>query len=148
MQAGDGTDTVRLVTLAERQRQLTDELAVIDDVQERLAAVVDRARRRPPLPPHERTDAQRIKGCVSAAWLVAEPKEGRCFFRTDADSPIVRGLLALLADLYSGASATEIAATEPVLLDELGLARSLSPTRLNGVRAATAAMRQFARSQL
>lgn len=136
------------MTPADRQRQLSAELAIADDVQERLAAVVDRARRRPPLPPHERTDARRIKGCVSAAWLVAEHRDGRCHFRADADSPIVRGLLVLLADLYSGATAAEIAATEPTLLDDLGLARSLSPTRLNGVRAATAAMRNFARRQV
>jgi len=135
------------VTLAEKHRRLLEEYAAIDDPQERLAAVVDRARRRPPLPPHERTDAHRIKGCVSAAWLVGECHAGRCQFRSDADSPIVRGLLALLADLHSGATPGEIAAAESSLLDDLGLTRSLSPTRLNGLHAAARAMRDFARSQ-
>jgi cysteine desulfuration protein SufE len=133
------------VTLAENHRRLLDQYSAIDDPQERLAAVVDRARRRPPLPPHERTEAQRIRGCVSAAWLVAELEDGRCRFRTDADSPIVRGLLALLADLHSGATPTEIAAAEASLLDDLGLSQSLSPTRLNGLRAAMQAIREFAR---
>lgn len=136
------------MTLADNHRRLLAEYSAIEDPQERLAAVVDRARRRPPLPPHARTDAQRVKGCVSAAWLVAELEGDRCRFRTDADSPLVRGLLALLGDLYSGATPAEIAASEPPLLDELGLSRSLSPTRLNGLLAAVRAMREFARRQV
>jgi len=135
------------VTLAEKQQHLIDDLAIIEDAQERFAAVVDRARSRPALPEAERTEAHRVKGCISLAWVVAECRDGRCTFRSDADSPLVRGLLALLCDFYSGATAAEIAATEPTLLDELGLAKNLSPTRLNGLRSVRAKIRDFARAQ-
>jgi cysteine desulfuration protein SufE len=131
------------VTLAEKQRQLIDDYAVIPDPQERLAAVVDQARRRPPLAVAERIEANRVNGCVSQAWVVGEIREGRCFFRSDAESPLVRGLVALLCDLYSGATPADVAATEPALLDELGLAQNLSPTRLNGLRSVRAKIREF-----
>lgn len=133
------------VTLAEKQRQFVADYTLIDDPQERLAALVDRARQIPPLPDTERTEANRVKGCVSLAWLVAETRDGRCHFRSDADSPLVRGLLKLLCDFYSGAPPAEVAATEPALLEELGLARNLSPTRLNGLKAAGATIRAFAK---
>lgn len=126
------------MTLAERQRQLIADYALIEDPQERLAAVVDRARGRPPLPAAERTEANRVRGCVSAAWVVGEERAGRCHYRGDADSPLVRGLLALLCDLYDGATPPEVIATEPTLLEELDLARGLSPTRLNGLRSVRA----------
>jgi cysteine desulfuration protein SufE len=132
------------VTLAEKQQQMITDFAIIEDAQERLAAVVDRARRRPPLPEAERTDDHRVKGCISLAWVVTEMREGRCHFRSDADSPLVRGLLALLCDFYSGATPAEVAATEPVLLEELGLAKNLSPTRLNGLRSVRAKIRDYA----
>jgi cysteine desulfuration protein SufE len=132
------------VTLAEKQQQLIADYAIIPDPQERLAAVVDRARRRPALPETERTEAHRVRGCVSQAWVIGELRDGRCFFRSDADSPLVRGLLALLCDFYSGATPAEVAATEPALLEELGLARNLSPTRLNGLRSVRAKIREFA----
>ena len=132
------------MTLAEKQQQLTDDYGIIDDALERLSAVVDRARRLPPLPEGERTEANRVHGCISLAWVVGEVREGRCQFRTDADSPLVRGLLALLCDLYSGATPAEVAATEPKLIEDLGLARNLSPTRLNGLRSVRAKMREFA----
>jgi cysteine desulfuration protein SufE len=132
------------VTLAEKQQQLIADYAIIDDAQERLSAVVDRARHSPPLPETERTEANRVKGCVSQAWITAAVREGRCHFRSDADSPLVRGLLLLLCDFYSGAPPAEVAATEPALLEELGLARNLSPTRLNGLRSVRAKIREFA----
>jgi cysteine desulfuration protein SufE len=132
------------VTLAEKQAQMIEDLAVVDDPQERLALVVDRARRRPPFPAAERTDAHRVRGCVSQVWLLAEQRDGRCFFRCDADSPLVRGLVVLLCDLYSGATPAEIVATEPALLEQLGLSRNLSPTRLNGLRSVRATIRAFA----
>jgi cysteine desulfuration protein SufE len=132
------------VTLAEKQQQLIENYAIIDDPQERLAAVVDDARKMPPLPESERTEANRVKGCVSQAWISADLHDQRCRFRGDADSPLVRGLLKLICDLYTGATPAEVAATEPVLFEELGLARNLSPTRLNGLRSVRAKIREFA----
>ena len=132
------------VSLAEKQAQLVADYGIIPDPQERLAAVVDQARKRPPLPDTERTEANRVKGCVSLAWVVGEVRDGRCFFRSDADSPLVRGLLVLLGDFYSGATPADVAVTEPALLEELGLARNLSPTRLNGLRSVRAKIREFA----
>ncbi|WP_091060895.1 SufE family protein [Opitutus sp. GAS368] len=132
------------MSLVEKQSQLVADYEIIPDPQERLAAVVDQARKRPPLPDTARTEANRVKGCVSLAWIVGELRDGRCFFRSDADSPLVRGLLVLLCDFYSGATPAEVMATEPALLEELGLARNLSPTRLNGLRSVRAKIREFA----
>ncbi len=135
-------------SVAARQQQMIADLAVIDDPQERLAVVVDRARNRPPLPETERTEAHRIKGCVSLAWVAGELRDGRCWFRCDADSPLVRGLIVLLCDLYSDATPADVLATEPVLFTQLNLARNLSPTRLNGLESVRAAIRAFAASHL
>jgi cysteine desulfuration protein SufE len=132
------------VTLAEKQQQFIADYVIIDDPQERLAAIVDNARRSPPLSDSERTEANRVKGCISQAWITAELRVDGCHFRSDADSPLVRGLLKLLCDLYSGATPGEVVATEPILLEELGLAKNLSPTRLNGLRSVRAKIRDYA----
>jgi len=135
------------VTLAEKQQQLIDDYCIIDDAQERLAAVVDSARQQPALPESDRTEANRVQGCISQAWIVSELSGGFCRFRSDADSPLVRGLLKLICDLYTGATPTEVVATEPTLLEAIGLARNLSPTRLNGLRSVRAKIRDFAATQ-
>lgn len=134
------------MTVSKKQSQLLDDLSVIENPQERLAAVVDRVRRRPPLPDALKTDAHRVPGCVSAVWLVGEPEGAALRLRFDAESPMVKGLVALLVDIYDGAAPADIVATEPVLLAELGLARDLTPTRQNGLAAVRARIKILAQS--
>jgi cysteine desulfuration protein SufE len=136
------------VTLPEKQQSIIDDLSVIENVQERLGVVVDRARARASLAATERTDANRVRGCVSLAWIVGELREGRCHFRSDADSPLVRGLLTLMCDFYTDASPAEVASVEPKLFEELGLTHSLSPTRQNGLRSVREKIRDFAAQAL
>ena len=131
--------------LADKLQQVVDDFAVLDDPQERLAALVDRARKSPSLPHGDRTDANRVRGCVSVVWLVGEVRDGRCYFRSDADSPLVRGLVAFLCDFFTGAQVADIAASEADPLEALGVTRNLSPTRRNGLAAARKAILDFAR---
>jgi cysteine desulfuration protein SufE len=132
------------VTLLEKQRRLVEEFSLFDDPHERLSAVIDRAKKIPPLPPKQRVDANRVPGCVSVVWLAREQRDDRCHFHGDAESPLVRGLVVLLCDFFSGATAAEIASTTADPLEELGLTRNLSPTRRNGLAATRAAIRTFA----
>jgi cysteine desulfuration protein SufE len=132
------------VILAEKQQRLVRDFGAIHDAHERLGAVVDRARHRIALPPTERTDANRVRGCISAVWLVGELREGRCYFKSDADGPLVKGLVALLCDFFSGATPAEIVRNEFDPVETLELLKNLSPTRRNGLASAQAAIRTFA----
>ena len=132
------------MTLSEKQQHLIEDFAIIDDVQERLALVVDRAKKLPPLADSERTDTHRVRGCVSLVHLVGEVRDGLCYFRCDADSPLVRGLVALLCDFFSGATPAAITTTDADPLEAIGLLKNLSPTRRNGLASARATIRAFA----
>jgi cysteine desulfuration protein SufE len=136
------------VPIPRKLKQLVDDLALVDDPQERLALVVDRAKKLPPLPPAERTDANRVRGCISVVWLVSDLRDGRCRFRGDAESPVVRGLVALLCEFFTGFTPQQIVASEANPLDALDLTRNLSPTRRNGLTAVRSAIHIFARSHL
>ena len=137
------------MTLAEKQQRLLDDLAFIEDPQERLALVVARAKKLSPLAEPERTDANRVHGCVSLVYLVgALAPDGTCRFRCEADSPLVLGLVALLCDFFHGATPSEIAASDADPLAALGLTRHLSPTRRHGLASARAHLRAFAQSHV
>lgn len=134
--------------LSEKLTALVDEFAPIDDLQERLNLVVDRARRQPPLPTAARSDENRVLGCISAVWLTADEKEGRLQFHADADSPLVRGLVLFVTDFFSGASPSDIAASEADPLSSLDLLKNLSPTRRNGLTAVRQRIRTLATARL
>jgi cysteine desulfuration protein SufE len=134
------------MTPDENLHRLAADLGAFEDPQERLAFVVDRVRRVPPLPAAERIDAHRVPGCVSVVWLTGREEAGRWTFRADADSPVVRGLLLLLCEVYSGAETAAVAACGRDPLAELGLLRDLSPTRRNGLTSALSQIRRLASS--
>jgi cysteine desulfuration protein SufE len=136
------------MSLAEKQQKLIARFKLIEDSHERLAAIVSRGKKWPPLPEDQRTDASRVPGCSSRVWLVGRVEHGRCHFAMDADSPLVKGLVALLCELYDGATAAEIECIEPEIIPALGLERQLSPTRLNGLASVRTTMRTFAERQL
>jgi len=98
-------------TVTERQRNLIEDLNLIENPQERLSILVDRARHLPPLPAEARTQNHLVPGCVSQVWLLCErDTAGRCHFRCDADSPLVKALVAFLCEFYSGCTPAEILA--------------------------------------
>lgn len=136
------------MTLAEKQRVLIDDLSIVDDRHERLSLVVNRYRRAAPLPASDKNDTTRVPGCVSLVWLVGELRDGRLRLRADAESPMVRALVALMVELYDDASPVEIVAVEPELFDELDLSRDLSPTRRNGLAAVRARIKSLAEKHL
>ncbi len=129
---------------AERQEQLAQELLRIEDPQERLAYVQDRAKRPAPLPPENRTDAFRIQGCATRVWLAPALENGRCLFPVDSESLMVRGLALLIAGVYSGCTPEAVLGFDTNILEEVKLGHRISPTRLHGLAQLRLAMHQFA----
>ena len=134
------------MTLADRQRKLIAKLSIIEDAHECLAAITSRAKKWPVPADSERTDERLVRGCSSRVWLVGEVREGRCHFRIDADSPLVKGIATLMCEVYDGGTPEEIAAVEPEIFTALDIDRMLSPTRLNGLAAIHLAIREFAQT--
>jgi cysteine desulfuration protein SufE len=131
------------MTLAAKQDSLIEDLNFLPDPQERLAEIVRRGSRHA-LPDTVKTPDRRVPGCVSGVWVERTETNGLFQFRCDADSPMVKGLAALLCDLYSGATPEDIAAEEPRVWEACGLHKMLSPTRLNGLRALRERIKQLA----
>ena len=128
----------------EKEQQIIARFLPIEDVQERLAVIVDRIRRIPALPEADRCEANRVQGCSSRVWVVASMEEGRCRFRLDADSTLVKGLASLLCEVYDGALPGDAASEEPTILEALQLLDHLSPTRRHGLEQVRRVIREFA----
>lgn len=119
-------------------------LAIIEDPQERLAALISRGKKWPAPDQEHLTEPYRVRGCQSRVWLAPTVEEGKCYFRMECDSPMVKGLVALLCELYEGGTPAEVRELEPTLIEDLGFSRMISPTRLNGLVAVRKRIREFA----
>ena len=122
-----------------------EELDLFDDWMDRYQFIIDLGRKLPPFPPAWMNDAHRVPGCQSKVWMEAEPRDGKLFLAGISDAAIVSGLIALLLRVYSGRTAEEIEATDPVFLKDLGLLEALSTNRGNGIASMARAIRERAR---
>ncbi len=134
------------MSLLRKQQELVADLDLIEDRHERLATIVERARRVPPLSSAEHSDAYRVPGCVSAVWIVARAEGGVFRIRHDADSSLMRGLVGLLCEVCDGARCTEVAEGNLSILADLNLLTELSPTRQHGLQSVTARIHALARA--
>jgi len=97
-----------------------------------------------PLSDAERIEANRVQGCESQVWLLAEQDGAHWQFRASSDARLLRGLLALLLARVNGLPASELAQLDlPDWFAQLGLARHLSPSRSNGLQAVLTRMQHL-----
>ena len=132
------------MNLAEKQAQLVAQLATLKNGQDRLAFLVDLARRRSPLPLEFRTRENLVPGCLAKLWFVPEFRAGRCFFSCDSDSLVVKAIAGLLCDFYSNHAPAEIPAHDPGFLAPLGITQHLTPNRRNALAKIWERIRSFA----
>ena len=125
---------------------IAEELDVFDDWMERYQYIIELGRSLPPFPTAWADDAHRVPGCQSQVWMEASLSQGLLRFAGASDAAIVSGLVALLLRVYSGRSPSEVLATDPVFLKELGLLEALSTNRGNGIASMAKAVQRAARA--
>ncbi|MDR6093940.1 cysteine desulfuration protein SufE [Stenotrophomonas sp. SORGH_AS321] len=133
---------------AEAQTTIAEEFSFFGDWSERYQYLIDLGRKLPVFPEEWKSEEHRLLGCQSMVWIVPEGNADALHFHAISDSAIVSGLIFLALRVYSGRSAQEIIDTEPSYIQDIGLARHLSPTRSNGVAAMLAFIRETAQAQL
>jgi len=130
------------------QDDVIEEFAFFDNWMDRYQYLIDLGRRLPALTAMELVDENKIRGCQSQVWFVAEQKDGRLTFRAISDAAIVSGLIALLLRIYSGQYPQDILDTPPNFIVALELEQHLSATRSNGLSSMLKAIRSFAAEAL
>jgi cysteine desulfuration protein SufE len=130
------------------QQEIIEEFSLFEDWMDRYQYIIDLGRRLPEFPDALRTEDNRIRGCQSQVWFVAESRGGRLYFQAISDAAIVSGLIALLLRLYNGRDPQDILDSPPDFVSALQLESHLSPTRSNGLSSMLTAIRGFAAEAL
>src|ERR1700750_704127 len=116
--------------------ELAENFALFGHWEERSRYLMEWGGKCPPFPDDCKSDATKVRGCMSQVWMVPGHPAGdpaKFAFAADSDAHIVKGLIAVLGILFSGQSAAAIAATDTeAAFKQLGLDQHLSPTRRNG----------------
>jgi cysteine desulfuration protein SufE len=112
--------------------RIVERLSGTADPRRRYEYVLWLAKKLKPLPEAFRTDAHKVKGCVSQVYVVGALAEGKLHWQGDSDAAITKGLLALLIEGLEGLAPEEVAKIDPAFIAATGLQASLTPSRANG----------------
>lgn len=115
-------------------KELVDNFSLMDDWEDRYKYLIDLGATLPDMPEALKTDASKVRGCMSQVWMVLGWDGDRCLtLLADSDAQIVRGLIVVLRTVFVGKTADEIAKTDvEAEFAKLGLDQHLSPNRRNG----------------
>lgn len=124
--------------------QYKEDFDLFPTVNDKLEYIFDLGKRHTTLLDEEKNDATLVAGCASAAWLVAECKDGNLQLRGEGTSEMAKGMLTLLLDIFSNRSAEEILAFDTKKLHEMGIVELLSPVRQQSLEAFLNKVYQYA----
>jgi cysteine desulfuration protein SufE len=120
-------------TIKEIQTEITEDFAIFDDWMQKYEYLIDLGKELSPIDEQYKTEDNLIKGCQSRVWLHAEYTKGKIIYTADSDAIMTRGIIAVLINVLSGQSPSEIANAKLDFINKIGLKEQLSPTRANGL---------------
>ncbi len=125
-------ETRKFMTIEE----LIENFELMENWEDRYKYVIDLGKAMPPMPEEDKTEENKVRGCMSQVWFKFLPSQAnppRLEFLADSDAFIVKGLAAILHLIYSGKTREE---AQKINLEELfkklGLEGHLSMNRRNG----------------
>jgi len=111
-----------------------DALDTMGDMMDRYTWLMDFGKKSPIVPERFKLKEFEVPGCQSQTWLVPHfTYDDKIYFTADSAALISKGMVCLLADVFSNSTKNEIASFEEKQLDGLNLETLLTPGRRNGV---------------
>ena len=133
------------MSIEAKVEQFKKTLSLFPNPQEKYQYLIEQAKLNEDFPTELRIDEFKVNGCQSQVWLVPEEREAKLHFSSDSDALIAKGLVTLIASIYSDESAQDIASSEIDLMEEFELGVILSPARRNGAFSMLKTIKEFAK---
>jgi cysteine desulfuration protein SufE len=131
-------------SITETEKEITAEFALFDSWDDKYEYIIDLGKKLAPLDAKYKTDDNRVRGCQSSVWLVADFKDGKLYYQADSDAMIVKGLISMLIRVLSGRPADEIIEARLDFIRDIGMTTHLAQTRSNGLLNMVKQMKHYA----
>ena len=130
--------------IQEIQAEIVEDFAMFDGWMQKYEYLIDLGKELAPINKKHKTEDNLIKGCQSRVWLHVEYTDGRIIYTADSDAIMTKGIVAILINVLSGQTPSEISTAKLDFINEIGLKEQLSPTRANGLVSMIKQMKLYA----
>jgi cysteine desulfuration protein SufE len=131
-------------TIQETEQEIIDEFSLFDSWDDKYEYIIDLGKKLQPLDEKYKIDENKVRGCQSTVWLIAEYKDGKIFFKAESDAIIVKGLISMLIRVLSGHTPDDIISAQLNFIQQIGMTAHLAQTRANGLLAMVKQMKNYA----
>jgi len=120
--------------IQEKLKRYVDILNAIPEMQDKYLWLMEFGKKNEGLVDELRLPEFEVPGCQSQTWLVpGYHTDNKLYFSSDSAALISKGMVSLLADVFSGSTGNDITSFDTKALDDLKLDTLLTPGRRNGV---------------
>ena len=106
----------------------------IDSDQDKFMWIMDFGKNSVTIPEQHKVQSFEVPGCQSQTWLIPHfMEDDKIYFTADSAALISKGMVCIIADVYSGANAQDIREFDQKEFDKMNLSTLLTPGRNNGV---------------
>ena len=131
-------------SIEEIEAEIDDEFSLFDSWDDKYEYIIDLGKKLLPLDDQYKKDENKVKGCQSTVWLVADYKDGRVFYKAESDAVIVKGLISMLIRVLSGQQPDNIVNAPLNFIRDIGMMSHLAQTRSNGLLSMVKQMKNYA----
>lgn len=133
--------------------EILSNFELLEESTDRLEYLIELGRLAEPLSPEFKTEENRVRGCASQVWLETTPSHDGdrtlLSFHGDSDAIITRGIVALIAAIFSGKTPEEIMDIDALkIFREIGIGEHLTAQRSNGARSMMERIKRDAQAAL
>ena len=118
--------------LKDKIKMTGEEISILDN-ENKLQYLIDLAKDVDVLDQKFKNDDNKIFGCASNLWVVAEKSDGKIFYKHDADAFITKGTAKLVIDILNGEKISEVSNLNKDDFKSLGIMELLTAHRQNGL---------------
>lgn len=119
--------------IEEKIEEFKEDLEFFEDDLQKYEFIIDLGKKLAPFDENEQVDKNLVYGCTSQVWLITHIKDGKYYFKGTSDALIVKGLVYIITEIFSGHTKEELRSMDFNIINELDLSEIITPTRQSGV---------------
>lgn len=121
------------MSIEARVEEIKEDLDFFEDELQKYEYIIDLGKKLEPLDDEHKIPANLVHGCTSQVWLIVEQKDDKLYFYGTSDAIIVKGLVFMILQIFSGSSIEELKEIDMDIVHELKLSEVVTPNRQSGV---------------
>lgn len=121
------------MSIKQRVEKIKEDLDFFEDELQKYEYIIDLGKKLEALDEKYKTPENIVHGCTSQVWLISEKKDGKLYLKGTSDAIIVKGLIYIILEIFSGEEIETLKNINMDIVYELGLSEVITPNRQSGV---------------